>query len=92
MSSKAHKTHIALSAPMCSIFQQGSSLWVIDVVSSPVWWEAETNFGNGDGGGINCSCSYSSLVSCSGNSADGGCGCDDPIGGNNQYSQTMKLN
>ena len=59
MSSKANQTHIVLSGPMTSIVHQGSSLGscptfspiipkiidlrVIDLVSSPVWWVAETN-------------------------------------------------
>ena len=59
MPSNAHQAHIALSEPMISIVQQSSSLssssispsliptiidlTVIDLVSCPVWWEAETN-------------------------------------------------
>ena len=54
MSSKAHQAHIALNEPMTSIIQQEFEsrlpstptiidLRVIDLVSSPVWWEAVTN-------------------------------------------------
>ena len=58
MSSQAHRAHIALRGPMTCIVQQGSSLsltfpshkshyysvfWSFDLVSSPVWCEAETN-------------------------------------------------
>ena len=56
---RTHQAHIALSEPISSIDQQGSSLdlcpaflflnptinrfWVTDHVSSPIWWEEEIN-------------------------------------------------
>ena len=52
VSCKAHQAHIEVSEPMTSIVQRGSSLdssptssslTIIDLVSSPVWWEAKTN-------------------------------------------------